>query len=243
MSNHSLDELFIEYLSSEGVVVSENYNSYKKNNISNQLRVISKFHKIAAGYRQYERTGLKDNIGKDIEKSKIEIKKFKKLLQFIKLKGSENIFEETLLSGGSDIIEKAKRALRVSESEEYLDIVKRSMDRGEVCLGEPSFNNIWEGNNINIRKINKCSYNILESDGIAFFRMLKRKGYSFNLSRCIDEYCILEKLNHFSREYISSLMLYPYYTIRYCIRYKDNKYNYSELDYLKKFNKVQSYDS
>ncbi|MGE5626788.1 MAG: hypothetical protein ACM3X7_01595 [Solirubrobacterales bacterium] len=242
MKNYSMEEQFIKYLNSKGVIFETRNNLSKDNNISNQLKIISKFHKIAAGYREYSGCGLKDGIGKDIEKSKVEMKKFKKIIQGIKLMGPENIFEEALLNMGYHTFEKAQRALKISESEKYLGLLKRSMDNGEICIGEPSFKNIWGDNNIRISKINKCSYNIVESDGVVFFRRLKRKGYKFNLEGCIDEYCTLENLDQFSREYMSSLLTYPYYTIRYCIRYKDKKYNISEIDYLNKLTKVVSYD-
>lgn len=243
MTHNQNNMVFKEYLMARGVVVMEGHNHYNENKeIQSHVKVIAEFHKKAAGYREYGNNSLKDNLGRDIEKAKVEIKKFKKLLQEIKLKGSENQIEEAILKYGDDIVERANKGLKVSYNNKYLDIIKRSMDRGEVCMGNPYYDNICENQGLLLVNINNCIYDLVESDCIAFLKRLRKKGIKFELDKLIDQYCSLEGLDLFSKEYISSLALYPGSVIRFSIRYWEKEFVYNEVEGLIKFNKALSYE-
>jgi len=238
---------FEKYLNSKGITIDEKYEDKKSKYINpdiimNQLKLIVKFHNEVVGYREYNESNLPDEIGKTVEKFNVEMKKVKRILNNIKYEKPKNHFEKILLFNGDMYMERAKRALNIASGQKYINVINRSMKRGEICIGNPYFDNLFEKEGIIITNTNNCSYDLIEMDAIKFFRKIKAKGYKFDLDYFINEYCKLEALDSYSNEYIMSLLSYPYYFIKCCLRYKDKKKDWNETDYLDELIKARRYD-
>ncbi len=243
MEGAEKSSLFQKYLASKNIqAVSSRRTILHMQDAVEQLRLIGEFHKKAAGYRQYDNEGLRDNLGRNVEKYKSDIKRLKRLLYDIKNQGAENAFEEVLYNTGSQVKALAEKAVTVSCNDKYLDIIKRSMERVEICIGNPFYDNLYSEGNILQCGIENCVYDLVESDCVVFIRRLRRKGIEVDQDFLIKEFCRIEELDSYSVEYISSLMQYPYYLIKMCIRYKEHKKAMSPEAYLDKYRKAIKFD-
>lgn len=238
---------FEQYLGSKGIKVHEEYGYVRRKDIGpervlQQIKLLNRFHREALGFNESEEESLGSQIGKIVEKYKVDVKKLKRTIKTIKEEKPKNQLEEILLLNGDIYVERAESALSCTQGERYISLIKRSMARGEICIGNPYFNNLREENHIIITDINKCSYDMVEMDGIALLRKLRANGYICDMKYLVELYCKAEALDSYSIEFITSLMKYPYYFIKWSLRYKEGKRNWPYNDYLNKMIKSQKFD-
>ncbi|WP_373897917.1 spore coat protein [Haloimpatiens sp. FM7315] len=192
--------------------------------IIEQLKLISKFHKRIKNCNRCTLQRIENQTGKIVELQKVDLGKCKKILRDIENSNSKNDFESMLVNYGKEFLRIGEKSIEEIYISGYIDIIVRSMDNNEICIGDPYFNNLaYENNRIQIKNINKISYNIVEIDAFNLLNKLSRKGIKLPISYLAGEFCEFEGLGEKSQKLIEALMKYPYDFVRYCNRYKKNK--------------------
>lgn len=226
----------ISYLTGKGIVQNQFYekSSLKKQdtskeNVINQLYTISEFHKRARGYSDYIGNRVEDKRGRQVEQYKIYLKKLFREYEIIKKKTSHNKFEQLLTQYGNDYLDRARKSIDIIESNGYIQLIKRSMDRNEICLGNTYFDNIRKSDTLEVRDISKCSYDLVEIDGAYFLSKLMKKGIYLDYEELIKKFCQFEELDSRSENFIKAFISYPYEFMKYSVKYtKKSEENYDE---------------
>lgn len=228
LSNNS----FLKYSREKGIrqVEFQSNNLFRKYideyDIINHMYTLSEFHKKAMGYDNYIGHRLEDKRGRTVEQYKVYIKKVRRQYESIKKKSSPNGFERLLLQYGDEYLYRAQKCIEVIYENGYLDLIKRSMDRNEICIGDTYFSNLRMRQEIEVNNLSKCAYDLVEIDGADLLSKLIKKGVDLDYKNLIKEFCDVEKLDSRSEKFIEALVSYPYEFMKYCIRY--NKKNGEE---------------
>ncbi|MCY6485583.1 spore coat protein [Clostridium aestuarii] len=236
---------FFEYVKEKKIRKIEPYKAHTvKNEITdeqalNQLYIISQFHKRVNGYDNYIGHRLEDKRGRTIEQYKIYIKRIKYEYETVKRKTEINSFEKLFLKYGEKYLNKAEECIEEVYNNRYLEIIRRSMDRIEICLGDTYFTNLRKNNCIEVVNFEDCCYDLVEIDGIYFLNKLKSKGKNLSFDMLINKFCEYENLDKESEIFMKALFEYPYEFMKCCMKYKKNKNNKNNYDkYINKLNKV-----
>ena len=230
-------KLFYDYLINKDITVlleprkvELDIKDIDEEKVKKQLELISLFHKKVMGY--YERgSKLNDSTGKVFEKYKMYEKKLKKDIRNNRYSG---VIKEILKA----TYERVNQSINKIYDIGYLNIIRRSMEREEICLEDSSFNNIFLDKKIIIRDVNSCSYNNLEMDAVYLLGKLKRKRIDLNYRALAEYFCSLEGLGIESVDYIIAFISYPYQTVKCLNRYRDNRAFISEEEFIKKLKKA-----
>ena len=238
----------LDYLDQNGIRVGEidtvvNYRDVTEEQALEQLLIISEFHKKIIGYNGYMNIRLDNKTGKIVEQYKIYNKKLKRDIKKIKLNKPENQYEELLLEVGDLYLDRAEASVEEIYKWDYIDLISRSMQRVEICLGCTDFNNIAKEEGIVISSLDNCCYNMVENDGVYLINKLKKKGLTMNWENLIYKYCDFEGLEYKSAKFISGLVSYPYEFMKCCNRYRENKKDWDELKYKQKLLKIIERDN
>ncbi|MGH4051916.1 MAG: spore coat protein [Clostridium sp.] len=188
--------------------------------IIEQFRVIHEVHEKSIGFNGYLRNRLNNNTGKTIEAYKISIKKLSSDINSINENGPKNSFEELIVKYGSGVITKGKAAIVAACGTDYLEIITRSMRRGEICLGNTDFQNLRKNEFIEVVSFASCCYNMVEIDCFLLLSKLKRKGLKVDFRKMADEFCLIEGLGNSSSKFLLALMSYPHEFMKCCNRYR-----------------------
>lgn len=235
---------FAEYSMKKGIVYgdfsNENFNkkSIDEEAVIDHIYALSEFHSKVMGYDNYISHRLEDKRGKTIEKYKIYIKKVSRQYEFIKKKSELNNFENLLLKWGDEYLRRAKRSIDVIYESGYIEFLKRSMQRNEVCLGDVYFTNIRKSNMLEVNDLSKCCYDLVEMDGIRLFTALIENRVTLNYKKLIKRFCEAEKLDLKSERFIEALISYPYEFMKCCIRYGRKAEQINEAKYEAKLKKI-----
>lgn len=238
----------INFLSLEEYLMKNNikiYGEYFKRNliaeekdVLNQIALASKIQKILRSYKSDGSFRINSTIGRKIEHIKVQIKRLNKDL---KRRENKNYIDEFLISKGNNILKQGKTAVNEIYSSGYLNLIRRSMQRNEICLGRIDNNNLFEEKVINIGTIKNISYNLIEEDIYNYLRKIRRENNKLNMEEIIDSYIELEGLSRDSKLYIEALLKVPYESLKYWSRYVDKKLKISEEKFLIKIQEL--YDS
>jgi len=239
---------FLDYLAKNGINVGEqpfpiDYRYLTEKDVEDQFSVISEFHKKALGYNGYMKMRLDNKTGKLVEQYKIYNRKLKRDLKNIKANSPENQFEEALLRTGDIYLDIAEKCINDIYKWDYIELISRSMQRVEICLGCTDFNNIINEDGIKISSMKDCCYNMVEVDGVYLINKLKKKDLVMDWDELVSEYCNYEGLEFKSVKFMSSLISYPYEYMKCCNRYRENKKDWDELKYKEKLLKIVDRDN
>lgn len=203
-----------------------------KNMVINQINTLAKFHKSTMGCFLPQNI-VKNKIGKTVLYNRTALRK---LSLYCKKAGynPKNNFEELLSSKAAEMIERAENSLNHIYMADYLELIKRSMKRNEICINNPYFNNIRKNGGIEILSSGNISYDMVEIDGLNLFNKLKGKKYKFDYKELIKYFIESENLNKESGEFIEALLSYPYYFMKCAVRYIDRKKEWEEKHYKKR---------
>lgn len=233
---------FIDYLKGKDIeIIGSMPNVYLKineENIIKQMKLINDFHKRVMGYDNIIGKKIEDKRGRVVEQYKIYTKKFKREMDFVRNKEDINSFEKMFLQYGEEYLNRAKKCINDIYNNNYLNLLRRSMDRMEICLYDCYFTNLRDKNGIKIVDVSKCSYDMVEIDAVKFLNKIKKKKSKLNLKKCINEFCKVENLNSNSKGFIEALTCYPYEFIKCYMKYKKNKYKIDEFKYKSKLEKI-----
>lgn len=227
MENETTYKVFQDYLISQGIkIVDEskicegNCNELSEKDIIEHLCVISKFHKVVLNFNNYKIRFLKNDTGKKIEKYKIYIKKSKKHLKILNQKSDLTLTEKFILDNGEEVIKRAETCISFIYDSNYFEIIKRSMDREEICLGNSDPKNIVKKHNIEIVSLSDCVYNMFEMDAIFYFNKLKKSKKNLDWNIVIEKYCDFEGFNYSSKNFIMGFLSFPNEYMKWWNRYR-----------------------
>lgn len=233
---------FQEYLCSRGV---RKVNFMLKNNealnkrileekVINQLDIIREIHILSCGFNGYLRKRINNHTCKLVEEEKIQLKKFKRSLENISENGPQDRIESIVLDRGYEILERGDKCIKTIMDNGYMELVARSMKNIEICLTEVDFDNLGKNDVIEIVNFDDIAYNMVEMDYYYFLSKLKRKGFYVDFDSVIQRLCKLEDLGQESNIFIRSLLSYPYEFFKVYEKYKKNKKNWSEDEYVRR---------
>ena len=240
--NRFFYDSFQQYLTTMGV---KKVNFMLKNNetlnrrilegkVLDQIHIINEVHKLSCGFNGYLRKRINNHTCKLIEDDKIQLNKLRRSLEKIEENGPADRIEEIVLERGYKILARGEKVIDTIMNNGYMDLVARSMDNVEICLTDVDFDNLGKGETIEIVNFDDIAYNMVEMDCYYFLVKLKRKGFKVNFNRCIDEFCELEGLGKNSKIFIRALLSYPYEFIKIYEKYKKNKKNWNEEEYIRR---------
>jgi len=219
---------FSEYMMFKGIknvdLIEYEYKSEKQDIteelVINQLGAIYDFHKKSLGFNGYLRNRLNNNTGKIIENYKISIKKLTYDMNNVKKDGAKNSYEELIIKYGEGVINRGEECIKEVYGADYLEIIKRSMRRGEICLGNIDFQNLRQSNHLEVVSFENCSYNMVEMDCFLLLSKLKRKGSKLDFRKLAKEFCYIEGLDESSLKFLIALISYPHEFMKCCNRYR-----------------------
>jgi hypothetical protein len=191
--------------------------------VKDQLRLINEFHKIISVYKCPAYHRLPMQTGKLVEKYKKQKKYYKNYIESLKSKGELNNFEKSIFECSDEYLFRAEKALKVISNSEYISIIKRSMDKYEICLGNTNFNNLRKREHLEIANLQDCGFCNVEMDAINLLSKLKRKNVKLDFNNLIDFYLELEELDDNSKKFILAMLSYPSGLISLVLDYKKGK--------------------
>ncbi|MDZ5253170.1 hypothetical protein [Clostridium sp. LIBA-8841] len=112
------------------------------------------------------------------------------------------------------VIEASKKSVNSIESIDYISLIKRAMEREEVCTGRIYYE-IKEGyKKVFITNLDNIKFNMREDDYYTYFKKIKGI-YKNELDDLIKVAVEKEELDFKSYIYIKALIEYPYNSMKY----------------------------
>lgn len=130
-------------------------------------------------------------------------------------------------------MEASKKSLNSIESIDYISLIKRAMEREEVCTGRIYYE-VKEGDKkVFITNLDNIKFNMREDDYYTYFKKIKGI-YKNELNDLIKETVEKEELDFKSYVYIKALIEYPYNSMKYLqdIYVKDIEFENKTLEEL-----------
>lgn len=222
------DSSLVKYLNAKGITITGQYFTYdksiEKSDIVSQINLMVDFHKILKGCKSYELNRIKSTIGKEVEGYKVQIKRLQKYYADIASKTCSDAIEKLILSNGKMMLNKAEQAIDYIQNHDYLGVIKRSMNREEVCIGKADRSNLrMNGETIEIGTIKSISYNLVEEDLYNYIKKLQRKELDIDEEELIKAFVYRSHLSFNSIDYLSGLLSYPKDFFKVWERYSESK--------------------
>lgn len=237
-----------EYFNANEVQVLGYYFESKKNagmkDIEDQINLIIMLQKKIAGLSFGGVDRIESRIGKTLEEYKVQIRILNRDYNelFLKEKKSEN--DKYIIMEGRKMLEQAERAINAISDELYFNIIRRSMNRKEICIGRVDSGNLkYEDNNIVIGNIKNISYNLIEEDFYRYIKRLQKKNIIFDENTLIKSFVYKSHLAYSSIIYLQGLCLYPRDFLRNWQRYRKNKMDKPQEYYMKEFKRIEKYEN
>ncbi|GAB6169194.1 spore coat protein [Clostridium carnis] len=236
------------YFKERDIVISNKKNDIEKvksnKDILNQVENIAIFHEYIDGYKENLIPRIGASIGKDIEGFKGQVLKLKKDLNRIKKKGSSNFLESILEKQGKVLLDAAEESIFNTLSNNYEELIKRSMRSYEVCLIKVDEGNLRkrEDGKLEIGTIKYLTYNLKEHDLYCYVRRLKRKDINLDIDNYIEEYIERTSLKRDSIEYLKGVCSYPLESLKIWEKYIDGKITMDEEEFVIEFKNAINID-
>lgn len=234
----SVEELLInQCLKKKGINVNGRYfssdKSVDKKDIISQVEFIVELHKTLLGCKFDEVNRIKSTIGKEVESYKVQIKKLQMHYDYIVSKAYTSEVEKLILSEGKIMLKQAKKALNYIYEHDYFGVIKRSMNREEICIGRADRSNLRkiEGE-IQLGTTKAMSYNLVEEDLYNYIKKLQRREIDIYEEELIKTFVYKSHLSFNSLDYLKGLCSYPRDFLKAWNKYKERKKeaNLLELD-------------
>ena len=224
-----MDESSInEYFNIKGITIIGQYFSYDKNmhrkDITSQINLIVDAHKTLIGFNFNGTSRIKSTIGKEVEEYKVQIKKLQRHYDYIVDKCCANDVEKLILANGKTMLKQAKEAVNHIYGHDYFGVIKRSMNRDEICIGKVDRNNLRRNEGkIEIGTIKEMTYNLVEEDLYNYIKKLQRKQFDIDEEELIKLFVHGSHLSFNSFDYLRGLCSYPKDFLKIWERYRDSK--------------------
>lgn len=233
-----MDESLIkEYLSKKGITIIGQCFHHDKNithkDIISQINLMVEFHKILVGCRFNGLSGIKSTIGKEIEDYKVQIKKFEIHYDQMINQACSNDIDRLILANGKTMLKKAKDAVNYIYEHDYFGVIKRSMNREELCLGKVQSNNLRRNEDkIEIGIIKDMTYNLVEEDLYNYIKKLQRAEINIEEDELIKAFIYESHLSFNSFDYLRGICSYPRDFLKAWMKYMEikNERNTSKLN-------------
>lgn len=237
-----------EYLESKGIIIKGNYFSHKKDftKKSCEIQIINmvELHKLLINCTFNNLNRFGSIIGKELESFKVQLKKIERDYNILFEKNSKNDVEKLFLSEGKRMICQGEEAIEYIYNNGYIDIIKRSMNREEICIGRADSGNLRKVNGkFEIGLIKGISYNLVEEDLYRYIKRIQKKGIKIDEEELIRFFVHQSHLSLNSINYLKGLCTYPKDFFKTWERYKENKKNKSQDEFLDLLLKSLKYES
>jgi hypothetical protein len=225
----NMDELLInQYLNKKGIAIVGQGFSYDKNmqrnDIVSQVDLIIEFHKLLLGGNLTGLSKIKSTIGREVESYKVQIRKLQKNYSYVSSKTCTNEIENIILSNGKIMLEKANKAINYIYEHDYFGVIRRSMNREEICLGKVDKSNLRKNNEkIEVCTIKGMTYNLVEEDLYNYIKKLQRKEINIDEEELIKLFVHGSHLSFNSFDYLRGLCSYPKDFLKFWERYRDSR--------------------
>lgn len=246
MNNNYNYKYFSDYLKSFNVYIADEIKIDEEINdksIIKQLTVISDFNKIASNYKGFEIKNFPNKTGTFTEEIKVLLKRYRKYMEILCKKDELSCVEEFILNDKEDMLLRGEQAVNNISFDEYLNVLKRSMEFSEISIGNQSFDNISRiHGSIYIVSLKDICFNFMEMDAFELLKKLKKRDIDISYENIIEEFCDYNGLSYFSEKLIKSLLSFPYDYFKWCNNYRMNKKKFTEEEYLKKIMRAKAKD-
>ncbi|WP_294154401.1 spore coat protein [uncultured Clostridium sp.] len=237
-----------EYFESKGIVVIGKYfaysNDFSRKSCENQINTMVELHKLLANCKFNNLTRFGSTIGKEIEDYKVQLKKIQRDYKILFDKDTKKDVEKLFLLEGKRMIDKAIQAVDYICSNGYLDIIRRSMNREEICIGRADEGNLRKADGkFEIGVIKAMSYNLVEEDLYKYIKRLQKKAIKIDEEEFIRCFVHQSHLSLSSINYLRGLCTYPRDFFKTWEKYKENKKNKSDEEYLELLSRSLKYEN
>ena len=238
---------FSEYFESKGIVVVGKYfphsTEFGRKSYENQISTMVEFHKLLINCTFDGLSKFGSTIGREIENYKVQLKKVQRNYKILLDKGSKNDVEKLFLSEGKRMIDKGRMSVDYICNNGYLDIIKRSMNREEICIGRADEGNLRKVNGkFEIGVIKSMSYNLVEEDLYKYIKRIQKKEIKIDEEEFIRCFVHQSHLSLSSINYLKGLCTYPRDFFKTWEKYKNNKKNKSDEEYLELLSRSLKYE-
>ena len=223
-----IDDLsFKEYLMKNNIDVCKEYFKRERvtsdSDIIEQIKIANEVHEILRNYNNDGSFRVNSTIGKKIESTKLKVKRLERDIKIRTNKEEKNEVDKIILSKGTSILNQAILAINQAFKSDYLNLIKRSMVRKELCLGKIDGSNLKKDQSIKLGTIKGITYNLVEEDIYNYLRKIRKQRQEIRIDNIINQYIKVSNLTVQSQKYIDSLLLIPSDSIKYWLKYIENK--------------------
>lgn len=210
------------------------------------IMAIAFFHKNISG-SDIRTLRLTSSIGKEVEKIKWDSKVVRRFINDTINSKEEGPLKDFFKEFGNIYSDETLKIVETFNDSRYLDIIRRSMYREEVCLIDTTYMNIFpltklsdENKNVYVNYIDKCCYNLAEIDYGNFLInvMEKNNDLNFNINEILDYIINLENLEDYSKDFMLNYINYPNKFTKYILRYMEDKRQWSQEELVAKLMKI-----
>lgn len=223
----------ITYLNNNNIIIDENITRKSDRNIidiSRQLDLIVMIQNRLMNNGITIIPRINSTIGKEVESFRVQNKKVEKMLKLINLSHDKSDLDFYILEKGNIALDRAKKSFDTMDNEIYFELIRRSMNNYEMCLGRVDEGNLkLQGNDVlKIRTTKYISYNLIEHDLFNYIKRVKRRDFNIQTEKVIDEFIYKSSLSEKSKNYLIALCNYPFETMKLIYKYRyyeDNNYD------------------
>lgn len=220
----------ITYLNNNNIIVDENITRKSDRNIidiSNQIDLIVMLQSRLMNNGITIIPRINSTIGKDVESFRVQNKKVEKILKSISLNSYKSNLDCYILEKGTIALDRAKKSFDIMDNKIYFELIRRSMNNYEMCLGRVDEGNLKleENGVLKIRTTKYISYNLIENDLFNYIKRVKRRGFNIQTEKVIDEFIYKSSLSETSKNYLTALCNYPFETMKLIYKYRDYEDN------------------
>lgn len=215
-----------------------------ENNIFKQIDNIVCLHNRIGPYKENLFPRIAGTIGKDINNYYCQTVLIDKYIKTLKYKKKLNSIDFYFINRGDFLIKYGRDTLNHIYSNNFRNLIERSMKNYEVCLGRVDESNlkIELDGKINIGTIKYLSYNLKEHDIYSYIKKIKKRETNLNIDEILDYYIEIAKLKNDSKEYLSALISYPNEEFRILEKYIQGKLNINEKEIIDELNIARKID-
>ncbi len=210
--------------------------------IKGQLKAIRELQGSVQSYKGHGLKRLKNKTGKNLEEYKVWNRKLRGDLKKLRAGVSRNCFEELLLECGEDILKRAEACISHVYAKGYLELLKRSMKKSEICVGKYYVKSLNKEEGAAPPSLMDCYYNMVEMDAVYALGKLKRKEPDLPYEELIRYYCSEGGLDENSYNFILALISYPHSSMKVICKYRKNKHAYSPEEFEEKLRRAMRKD-